>query len=66
MVTMISEIRAAAGGITAKELAEKLGIARAALYQWKKIPAARCKQIEALTGGKITAEEMRPDIFRAA
>jgi len=29
------------------------------------VAAAQCKKIEALTGGKITAEMLRPDIFAA-
>jgi DNA-binding transcriptional regulator YdaS (Cro superfamily) len=45
-------------------LARKLGITQAAVSQWKKIPLARAIQIEALTKGKITRQEMRPDFWR--
>lgn len=46
-------------------LANKLGITRGAVTSWKKtgIPAERCIQIEKMTGGKITRQEMRPDMF---
>jgi DNA-binding transcriptional regulator YdaS (Cro superfamily) len=45
-------------------LARKLGITQAAVSQWKKIPLARAIQIEALTKGKITRQEMRPDFWK--
>lgn len=28
-----------------------------------RIPAERCPQLEHLTGGKVTAAQMRPDVF---
>jgi DNA-binding transcriptional regulator YdaS (Cro superfamily) len=49
-----------AGGVTA--LANKLGITRAAIYHWDKVPAERVVEIEKLTG--VAREELRPDLFR--
>lgn len=43
------------------QLAAKLGIARQAVYQWKRIPADRVVEIERATG--IPRAELRPDIF---
>ena len=34
-----------------------------AIYQWRQVPAARCKQIEEITGGALTRQELRPDVF---
>lgn len=42
-------------------LARELGITRAAVAQWDKIPAERCLTIERLTG--ISRYELRPDIY---
>ena len=44
-------------------LARKLRISRAAVAQWMQVPAGRAKEIERLTERRITAEQMRPDIF---
>ncbi len=50
------------GGIS--QLAAGLGIARQAVYQWKKIPVERVADIERLTN--VPRSELRPDIFGAA
>lgn len=47
------------GGIA--HLAEKLGIARQAIYQWSRIPAERVVDVERITG--VSRTELRPDIF---
>lgn len=31
-----------------------------------RVPAKHCRKIESATGGAVTAEQLRPDIFRAA
>lgn len=46
------------------QLADKLGIARQAIYQWKRIPADRVVAVERATG--IPRHELRPDLFGAA
>lgn len=46
------------------QLAAKLGIARQAIYQWKRIPADRVVEVERATG--IPRSELRPDLFGAA
>ncbi|HCV3140837.1 TPA: helix-turn-helix domain-containing protein [Acinetobacter baumannii] len=45
-------------------LARELKITPWALSKWnfEKIPEARCLPIEKITDGKVTAEELRPDI----
>lgn len=51
------------GGHT--KMAEMLGIERTAIYQWKKgVPPNRAVEIEQATGGEITREQLRPDLFR--
>src|SRR5260370_6435886 len=57
--------RAAAGG-NYSNLARLLGTTQSAVSQWKKkgrVPLRRALQIEALTGGQVTKEELRPDVF---
>ena len=46
------------------QLAAELGIARQAIYQWKRVPIDRVVQIERITG--VSRNELRPDIFEAA
>jgi len=56
---------AAAGG-NCEDLARLLGITPSAISQWKiknRVPLRRALQIEALTGGQVTKEELRPDVF---
>lgn len=51
---------------TQTDLARELGLVPSAVHRMGQtgvIPAAHCRKIEYLTGGKVTAEEMRPDIF---
>ena len=47
-------------------LSQLLGLTTNAVYQWqngRKIPLRHIKTIEALSEGRITRLEMRPDIF---
>lgn len=46
-------------------LAESLSVTKQAVYQWRIAPARRCWDIAALTKGKVSVEELRPDIFRS-
>ncbi len=50
---------------TKSKIAEELGISAAAVGKWEdfRIPAERCRELEKLTGGTVTAEDMRPDLF---
>ena len=32
-----------------------------AIYKWKKVPIERCAEIAALSGGKYTPQQLRPD-----
>ncbi|MDR1661234.1 MAG: helix-turn-helix domain-containing protein [Azoarcus sp.] len=52
-------------GETSK-LAQKLGISEPVVSTWstgrRKVPAARCPDIERYTGGAVTCEDLRPDV----
>jgi DNA-binding transcriptional regulator YdaS (Cro superfamily) len=50
----------AAGG--PRRLARALGLTRQAIYLWKRIPADRILQVEAVT--KIPREKLRPELYR--
>lgn len=46
------------------EIARQLGVKPQAVQQWfkRKTPIIRCPEIERITGGKVTCEELRPDV----
>jgi DNA-binding transcriptional regulator YdaS (Cro superfamily) len=52
---------------TAAALARQLGVSPGMVYQWKvgirQVPITRCEQIETLTVGKVSREELRPDVW---
>jgi len=52
------------GGVRA--MADSLGVTPSAVGQWingkRPIPAERCPSIERATGGKVRAEQLRPDV----
>jgi DNA-binding transcriptional regulator YdaS (Cro superfamily) len=50
----------AAGGF--RPLARKLGMSPPALREWKRVPAHRILQVEAVTG--VERERLRPDLYR--
>ena len=50
----------AAGGIS--ELARRIGIARQAVQQWRRVPLDRILAVERATG--VPREELRPDLYR--
>jgi DNA-binding transcriptional regulator YdaS (Cro superfamily) len=50
----------AVGGI--RELARRLGVSPSAILQWRRIPADRLVQVEAVTG--IPREALRSDLYR--
>lgn len=51
-----------AGGQSA--LARKLGVSQTTVWKWlngiRKVPGPRAREIERMTGGRVTAEELRP------
>jgi DNA-binding transcriptional regulator YdaS (Cro superfamily) len=51
---------AAAGGV--RPLARELGVASPTIIGWKRIPADRILQVEAVTG--VPREQLRPDLYR--
>jgi DNA-binding transcriptional regulator YdaS (Cro superfamily) len=50
-------------------LTKELKITRGAIWQWKlegrEIPAEHCAKIQALTGGRVTAERLNRKVFGA-
>ena len=46
------------------EIARQLGVKPQAVQQWfkRKTPIIRCPEIERITEGKVTCEELRPDV----
>ena len=57
--TTIDEVLAACGGGAA--LARRLGITRAAVHQWRRVPSERVIDVEAASG--ISRHKLRPDVF---
>ena len=49
-----------AGGLRA--LARALGISQTSLAEWRRVPAERLVQVEAITG--IDRSVLRPDLYR--
>ncbi len=48
-----------------EQLASALGITRQAVYMWDGvIPKLRAFEIEVESGGKLTRQQLRPDIYR--
>lgn len=52
---------------TIKWIADQLGLSDEAVLAWvyrrHRVPAARCKAVERVTGGEVKAERLRPDVF---
>jgi DNA-binding transcriptional regulator YdaS (Cro superfamily) len=49
--------------------AQRVGVTQSRVSQWlngETIPAERCVKIEQATGGKVTRQELRPDLFNSA
>lgn len=55
-------------GTTQKEFAERLGVSAPFISQiasgLRRVPAELCQDIEDMTGGEVTCQELRPDVFR--
>lgn len=51
-----------AGG--ASTLADRLGISRVAVGKWRRVPAARVREVARIT--RIAAARLRPDLYGAA
>jgi DNA-binding transcriptional regulator YdaS (Cro superfamily) len=60
----LAKARQAAGGRNA-DLARLLDISPSAISQWVQVPYRRALQIEARTAGRVTRQELRPDLFGA-
>jgi hypothetical protein len=56
---IIFDVFAAAGGATA--LARELGLSRAALYKWQRVPLKYLRLLTKMTG--IPRHKLRPDIY---
>lgn len=55
----IKDVAAPAGGVVALSL--QLGLSRAAVAQWKRVPAERVLEVERLTG--VPRQRLRPDLY---
>jgi DNA-binding transcriptional regulator YdaS (Cro superfamily) len=44
------------------QLARLLGMSQQAVSEWRRVPAHRIRQVEAVTG--IPREKLRPDLYR--
>jgi DNA-binding transcriptional regulator YdaS (Cro superfamily) len=62
MKSSIHEIAQKTGGVVKLSLA--LGLSRAAVSQWERVPAERVLDVERLTG--ISRYQLRPDVFGPA
>ncbi len=62
--TIMEQVRKAIGGKNL-DIAVLLDVSEVAIWQWEntKIPADRAIELEAKTGGKVTAAQLRPDAF---
>lgn len=52
--------------LTQQEFAKLIGVTQGRVSHWlngEKVPPERCVKIEAATGGKITRNDLRPDVF---
>lgn len=52
---------------TATALAQLIGRKQSTVWDWlnkegRKVPPEACREIERVTAGKVTAEELRPDL----
>ncbi len=51
---------------TQRKLAEILGVSTQAISKWhRRIPAERVLDIESATGGEVSRQELRPDLYPA-
>lgn len=63
---LIPEVKRAAeivGGVSA--LCDRLRLTRSALHQWERVPRGRVLELEEVTGGQVTRQQMRPDLYPA-
>lgn len=55
-------------GITISDFARQLGVSRNLVYQWvnniRPVAARHCPSIEAITAGKVSRTELRPNDWR--
>lgn len=52
--------------LTQQEFAALVGVTQGRVSHWlggEKVPAERCVVIERVTGGRVTRNDLRPDIF---
>lgn len=48
---------------TRTALAKKLGLTRAAVSLWTRVPVEHVLKIEEATGGALTRTDLRPDVY---
>lgn len=45
------------------DLADRLGITRAAVYQWKRVPVEHCGTVCEMCGWVVTPDQLQPKAF---
>ena len=54
-------------GLVIERIAQESGVTREAVAQWvykrHRVPAHHCITVERVTGGEVSREELRPDVF---
>jgi len=45
-----------------KRISEICDLKAPSVYSWVRVPVARCPRLELASGGKVTVEQMRPDV----
>ena len=58
-MTPLQEAVKRAGGVA--KLAKAIGLTRAAIYLWKRVPAERVIKVEKASG--VKREKLRPDLY---
>ena len=69
MHTMNNAVKLAAECVgSVAELSRLLNVSRMTIYNWIKfgVPMDRVVEIESITGGKVTREQLLPELFKRA
>lgn len=67
-IVSMNAVTRAIASIGLSALAQRCGVTYQAVRKWERgrVPAERCRAIEAATDGAVTVHDLRPDIFGPA